>query len=583
MPTIPVYGYDELEPSLLNKAKRRVTGIMDISEKTLTLEPETDPTKGGQNGLVEKLTEDIYSTIKDIEILISIVRDDTDIEELKLGSINPDVLSTLDPASASSAVSSRVSITSSIRPIIKQGAKQLIIINNGLRKINSTYDTIQPNMVYTSLKQYTGFLNAMKILKKTVVFFFEVTDSFLLGINNATNTPYNSPAINDDEDPDIEEEENVEQSDIPPILSTAEPFPALPPAPFDPSPLPNYEPLPPPLPPPPPRKRLPPNIGKQMKDYKDLILKVLNDNNIIDPQIANDFEDLAIDYVRNTKTFYSEAELNTALTTLTPVAPVAPAPIGTTPLPPIGTTPLPPKGTTPIQPLPPIAASSSSGRRPPPRSSTDPITFQTANTVRERARIAGLNITQRDEIVKEAITFIRDNRRDPTDDEIDNMIEAYKLLGARPAPITLAPPAELQKIDDLVKRANTIKGTLTNKKTIELINDGITALIDARDTASKTASLKIALKARLDIADEPTIVVNQTDYKKIPEGIIKNEFIRVRMYYINSKDKLERSVFYRKKKAFTDFLNDNNIPYIETKVRSKIDALEGLIGQPSSF
>ena len=174
MPAIPVYGYDELEPSILNKAKSRVTGIMDVSQKTLTQEPETDPTRGGQNERLEELTEDIYTVIKDIEILISIVRDDTDIEELKMGSISPDVLSTLDPASASSAgVSSRLSITSSVRPVIKKGAKQLIIINDGLRKINSTYDTIQPNMVYSSLKTYTGFINAMKILKKTAIFFLK--------------------------------------------------------------------------------------------------------------------------------------------------------------------------------------------------------------------------------------------------------------------------------------------------------------------------------------------------------------------------------------------------------------------------
>ena len=581
MPAIPVYGYDELEPSILNKAKNRVTGIMDVSQKTLTQEPETDPTKGGQNELLEELTEDIYTVIKDIEILISIVRDDTDIEELKMGSISPDVLSTLDPASASSGLSSRLSITSSVRPIVKKGAKQLIIINDGLRKINSTYDTIQPNMVYSSLKTYTGFINAMKILKKTAIFFFETTDSFIAGINDITNTPYVSPTINDDEDPDIIEEPSVEQPDIPPILSTQSPFPPLPPAPYDPPP-----PDPPPPPPPPPKKkRLPPNLGKQMKEYKALVRKVLNDNNILDPQIAIDFENLAVDYVRDSKTFYSEAELNSALTTLTQPVATTTQQLG----------PLPPIAQQTLQPMPPIQPPPQVGRPRPTRPLTDPTQSITGlpplqqqpsgdykNFVRERARSAGLNIIARDEVIKEALDFVRDNGRQATVEEIDTMIEANKLLGPRPPPVTLAPPAELQAIDDLISRANTIKGNLTNPKTIAIIDDRVNALVDARDTANKTSSQKSALQAVLNIADEPTVVINQIDYKKMPDNI-KPEFLRLRSIYNNSKNKLERMVFYKKKQTLIDFLNDNNIPYSETKVRAKIDALEGLLGQPPSF
>ena len=322
-----------------------------------------------------------------------------------------------------------------------------------------------------------------------------------------------------------------------------------------------------------------------MKEYKALVRKVLNDNNILDPQIAIDFENLAVDYVRNTKTFYSEAELNSALTTLTQPVATTTQQLG----------PLPPIAQQTLQPIPPIQAPPQFGRPRPTRPVTDPTQSITGlpplqqqpsgdykNFVRERARSAGLNIIAREEVVREALDFIKDNGRQANSEEIDTMIEANKLLGPRPPPVTLAPPAELQEIDDLISRANTIKGSLTNRNTIAIIDERVGALIDARDTANKTTSQKSALSAVLNIADEPTVVINQSDYKKIPDGIMA-EFLRLRAIYINSKNKLERTVFYKKKQSFIDFLNENNIPYIETKVRSKIDAIEGLIGQPPSF
>ena len=151
MPSIPVYGFDELEPSLLNKAKRRVIGLMDMAEEHLTREPQKDPTNGKQNTDVEQLTEVIYNTIKDIEQLSGNIDDSSDIPNLQM--IKPNLADTLIP----------------LRPVLKEGAKQLVGINNSLRKINATYDSIQPNMIYTSLKAFIGLVNSVKILKKTKI------------------------------------------------------------------------------------------------------------------------------------------------------------------------------------------------------------------------------------------------------------------------------------------------------------------------------------------------------------------------------------------------------------------------------
>ena len=317
MPSIPVYGFDELEPSLLNKAKRRVIGLMDMAEEHLTREPQKDPTNGKQNTDVEQLTEVIYNTIKDIEQLSGNIDDSSDIPNLQM--IKPNLADTLIP----------------LRPVLKEGAKQLVGINNSLRKINATYDSIQPNMIYTSLKAFIGLVNSVKILKKTTIKFFDILDTLSFKIEEAT-TPAGTPVA--PRTPIIEGDTDIVSPvdtsvDVPPILSTQEPFPPLPPAPYDPNVIiPDYTPLPP-APPAPPKKRLPPNLGRKMKEYKALIRKVLGDANVIEPKIAKDLETLALDKVRNDTTFYTEPELIGVLTQLlsTPASAPATAPPASAP------------------------------------------------------------------------------------------------------------------------------------------------------------------------------------------------------------------------------------------------------------
>jgi hypothetical protein len=570
MPTIPVYGFDELEPSILNRAKRRVTGLMDMEEQLLTKEPETDPTKGKQDIAVGELTEEIYDAIKNIEILTSLVRDDSDFDELSMGSASANVLGSLDPFSGSTASTSRLSILSTVRPIIKKGAKQFIIINNALRKINSTYDTIQPNMLYTSLKIYTGFINAVKILKKSAIAFFEIVDGFIIGVNKATDTPYQSVDINDNEDPDedpaLVEEPSLTPDDVPPILSTPNPFPELPSPP---------EPEPPPPPPELPSKA-------KRKSFKNKVVRVATDVGLSGNQIA-DVVDLAEDFVLANNRVMTEQEIDDmvadylaqALQQPPPPQLVPPQLVPSPPIAPPPENPRPPRN--PLNPLPPIAQQ--------PLQLVQQPSGVYKNAVRERARLAGLNMIQRDDVVKEAMDFVNDKGRQATDDEIDDIIEANRLLGAKPAPLVLTAPAELQKIDDLINRASVVKQQLTGasaKRQTELIDKAVKELIDARDEGRKTSTLKVVLQKSLDIADDPTIIVIGSDLDKLPPAS-KQEYVLFRMAYTKSKRSLERIAYFRKRDAFENFLNDRNIPFIKTKVQAKIDASERKEGQPSSF
>jgi hypothetical protein len=223
MPSIPTYGFDELEPSILNSVKRRVIGLMDMSQEALTQKPETDPTNGKQNTLVEELTEEVYTTIKDIEVLDNYI-------------------------SQSSGVDLK-----DLRVEIKKGASQFALVNNALRKINTTYDKLRPNMIYTDLKIFIGFVNSVKILKKTALRFFEISDELIESYYTTIGTPYVKPTI----DFTIVDEPTEElPTEAPPTFSGVELGsvgiePPQPPAP--PPPLPG--PVPPvPAPKPPPKK-----------------------------------------------------------------------------------------------------------------------------------------------------------------------------------------------------------------------------------------------------------------------------------------------------------------------------------------
>jgi hypothetical protein len=429
-------------------------------------------------------------------------------------------------------------------------------------------------MLYTSLKIYTGFINAVKILKKSAIAFFEIVDGFIIGVNKATDTPYQSVDINDNEDPDedpaLVEEPPLAPDAVPPILSTPNPFPELPSPP---------EPEPPPPPPELPSKA-------KRKSFKNKVVRIATDAGLSGNQIA-DVVDLAEAFILANDRVAEENEIDDIIANYIAQAPPPPQ------LPP------PQLAPPPLVPSPPLAPPPQGRPRPPPRNPLNPLppigqqppqlvqqpSGVYKNAVRERARLAGLNMKQRDDVVKEAMEFVDDKGRQATDDEIDDMIEANRLLGAKPAPLALAAPAELQKIDDLINRASAVKQQLTGasaKRQTELIDKAVQELVDARDEGRKTSTLKVVLQKSLDIADDPTIIVIGSDLDKLPPAI-KQDYVLIKMAYIKSKRSLERIAYFRKRDAFENFLNDRNIPFIRTKVQAKIDASERKEGQPASL
>jgi hypothetical protein len=261
MPSIPLYGFDELEPSILNSAKRRVIGLMDMSQEALTERPETDPTKGKQNVLVEELTEEVYTTIKDIEVLDSYIN-----------------------------VSVGVDLKD-LRSELKKGASQIASVNNTLRKISATYDTLRPNMIYTDLKIFIGFVNSIRILKKSALRFFEIVDDLIDNTRQKQGITYTKPVINND-DEDIMEEPPPSSDIVPPFLSTQTPV------------LPPFSNEPPPPPPPPPA---PPQSPENL--HFAMINKKARDAGL-DATETQDVETIARNYFTANNSFASATDID---------------------------------------------------------------------------------------------------------------------------------------------------------------------------------------------------------------------------------------------------------------------------------
>ena len=321
MPSIPTYGFAELEPSILNTAKRRIVGLMDTTQEALTEQPAEDPTNGKQNTFLEELTEEIYTTIKDIEVLDSYINENSGVDELRLTSAGvPDTLRTL-------------------RPELKKGASQIALVNNALRKINATYERLRTNIEYTNLKIFTYFVNAVRILKKSALDFFAVVDDLIDNIRKAQGaTSYIRPVINND-DEELETEAPPSSAIVPPFLST--PTPVLPPI--------SLAPLPPPPPPPPPPPK-PPTKAKILSFKVKVSSKAKTAG--LDATQTADVLSLADDFVANNGRVADATEIDTLIADY--LASSAPAP----PLPPLPPAPAPPLPPAPAPPLPPASAPS---------------------------------------------------------------------------------------------------------------------------------------------------------------------------------------------------------------------------------
>lgn len=497
MPSIPLYGFDELEQSILNNAKRRVVGLMDVSQEQLTEKPETDPTNGKQDTFVEQLTDEVYNTIKDIEILDSYISDTSSIEELRLTTDRqPDTLRTL-------------------RPELKKGASQIASVNNALRKINATYDKLRPNMIYTDLKTFTGFVNSVSILKKSALRFFDIVDDLIDNVNKAKGNVYVRPVINKDEEPEIEEPPSVEIPSLGMDVATPLPEPVI--APQEPEPIPA-----PPPPPPPPRGSV--LYKRRMKKYKELIDTLIQKNNIGNKDDKDNVLRYALEYERTNDMFLTEPEIQdyiNANITNVPQGTPAPAP---------STAPVAPNYT--------------------PQEETDFF-----NEVSQLLKQIKLSQEQKDELDLEINKLMVSTLPNlPTLDEAINVIDGIVDLPISQAPTQQASsssattPIEvlLDDADRAITReflSKTAKGRI--QKVVDALEDNIK---NKEDTSAKEKELKGLLK----LAQTPFITTNENSKdpefkKKYPEfGKLYTDYKRERRNnnsnYSKYEDKLQEYI-----------------------------------------
>jgi hypothetical protein len=176
MPQIPSYGYDETTEGELNSAKRRVIGYMDSTHQRLTEYPEKDPTNGRATIELANLTDNVYLAIKSIDILDSYIRTDTTIIDM------------LDKPQQASE--------------IKKTAKELISVNNTLRKINASYNKLRPNVNYIELSVWTDFTSSVDLLRRASYKFYSFMDKLIREEKKIRGEDYDPPPIFDGGDED---------------------------------------------------------------------------------------------------------------------------------------------------------------------------------------------------------------------------------------------------------------------------------------------------------------------------------------------------------------------------------------------
>jgi hypothetical protein len=180
MPQIPSYGYDETTEGELNSAKRRVIGYMDSTHERLTEYPEKDPTNGRATIEIADLTDNIYLAIKSIDTLDNYIRTDTTIIDM------------LDKPQQ--AVE------------IKKTAKELISVNNTLRKINASYNKLRPNVNYIELSVWTDFTSSVDLLRRASYKFYSFMDKLIREEKKVRGEDYDPPPVFDGGDDDADDD-----------------------------------------------------------------------------------------------------------------------------------------------------------------------------------------------------------------------------------------------------------------------------------------------------------------------------------------------------------------------------------------
>ena len=484
MPQIPSYGYDQTTEGELNNAKRRVIGYMDATHERLTEYPESDPTNGKVTIDLSTLTDDIYLAIKSIDTLDAYIRTDTIVVDL------------IDKPQQASE--------------IKKTAKELIKVNNGIRKINATYDKLRPNIKYVELSVWTDFTSAIDLLKRASHTFFGFMDKLISEEKRRKGEDYDPPPVfmddGDDEDGSPPPEEALPEEalpeEAPPEEAEIE----------EEEPLGQIQPTPPPaidvsLP---PAGRRPPTRPTRPSSGEPL----------------------------------GQMQPTPPTSGLAPPSIVAQLPLVPTP--------------------PPLAFQDSNVARRKYKTKVRKLAKEAGLPLEERDDI----VKDAEEFEKREGRFADDDEIQvliDTHKQLGPRPPTAETIGA-----DLMIP---QDTEDLIAETNRVKAQITNQTMITELTRRVNGIEEEGRKGSVKKSNIQNLRKALAIVRHPVVVVNKRDIDKIPADI-KDEYKNLEKRYRNSRDRLEPNMHYGKRAKFTDFLKEKNIPYFESSVIDRIQAFE---------
>lgn len=139
MPSIPQYNIDEVDMSELNRIKRALINASSTNMLKLTNKPDTDPTDGGADSDLRKITQEIYKVVSSLEVFTDALQMDREVltfETFKLENIT------------------------NVKENFKRSVKSAVTIASSMKDITRQLQDLAPNFNYVMLSSVTDFKEA---------------------------------------------------------------------------------------------------------------------------------------------------------------------------------------------------------------------------------------------------------------------------------------------------------------------------------------------------------------------------------------------------------------------------------------
>jgi hypothetical protein len=143
MPQVPTYSIDEVDMSELNRIKRALMNASSTNMLKLTNKPDTDPTDGGADSDLRKITQEIYKVVSSLEVFTDGLQMDREVltfETFKLENIT------------------------NVKENFKRSVKSSVTIAASMKDITRQLQDLAPNFNYVILSTVTDFKEAFSEL-----------------------------------------------------------------------------------------------------------------------------------------------------------------------------------------------------------------------------------------------------------------------------------------------------------------------------------------------------------------------------------------------------------------------------------